>query len=400
VELSRSASEEELASELRSWLTTALPRLPVRPDADDWAARRAFDTTWQRMLYDGGYAGISWPREYGGRDASPGEQLVFLEELSRADAPYVGVNFVGNLHAGPTIMAEGTDEQKARFLPPILRGDEIWSQGFSEPGAGSDLASLRTRAERDGDEYVVNGQKVWSSFAHVADVGELLVRTDPDAPKHKGISWLIVPLDATGITIRPLRHIGGSTEFCEVFYDDVRIPVANRVGAENDGWRVAMVTFAFERGTGFVGEIMEAVRLCRELVGVACTLTRGSARAWDDAALRREVGRLAADFDALWSLTAWNVSEASRNGVPGPGASVLKLRLCEAFQELAEVGMRLLGRAGLSQEDVGQLHAGRMVEEYLRGLALTIGGGTSQVQRNIVAERVLGLPKEPPWTSN
>jgi len=400
VELSRSESESELASELRLWLASALPELPPRPDADDWAARRAFDTTWQRMLYDGGYAGISWPKEYGGRDASPGEQLVFLEELSRANAPYVGVNFVGNLHAGPTIMAEGTDEQKARFLPPILRGDEIWSQGFSEPGAGSDLASLRTKAVRDGDEYVVNGQKVWSSFAHVADVGELLVRTDPDAPKHKGISWLIVPMDAHGITIRPIRHIGGSTEFCEVFYDDVRIPVANRVGAENDGWRVAMVTFAFERGTGFVGEIMEAARLCRDLVGIAGSITKGSASAWDDAALRRDVGRLTADFDALWSLTAWNVSEASRNGVPGPGASVLKLRLCEAFQELAEVGMRLLGRAGLSQDDVGDLHASHMVEEYLRGLALTIGGGTSQVQRNIVAERVLGLPKEPPWTSN
>jgi alkylation response protein AidB-like acyl-CoA dehydrogenase len=400
VELRRSESEQELASALRTWLAEVLPDLPRRPDPHDWDARRDFDTTWQRMLFDGGYAGISWPKEYGGRDASPAEQLVFLEEINRANAPYVGVNFVGTMHAGPTIMAEGTPEQKTRFLPPILRGEQVWCQGFSEPGAGSDLASLRTRALRDGDEYIVNGQKVWSTYAHIADIGELLVRTDPDAAKHKGITWLVVPMDSPGITIRPIRTIAGPSEFCEVFYDDVRIPVANRVGPENDGWRVAMVTFAFERGTGFLGEIMEGVRLCRALIKVATSITSGASSAWDDAALRRDVGILACDFDALWSLTAWNVSEASRNGVPGPGASVLKLRLCEAFQELASIGMRVLGRAGLSQEDVGELHSSHLVEEYLRGLALTIGGGTSQVQRNIVAERVLGLPKEPPWTSN
>ena len=316
--------------------------------------------------------------------------------MNRAGAPYVGVNFVGNLHAGPTIIAEGTEEQKQRFLPPILTGDEVWCQGFSEPGSGSDLASLRTRAVRDGDEYIVNGQKVWSTYAHIADVGELLVRTDPDAPKHKGITWLVVPMHAPGITIRPIRTIAGTTEFCEVFYDDVRIPVANRLGAENDGWRVSMVTLSFERGTAFVGEIMEAYRLCRALVELAAKVTRKGGTAWEDAGLRRDVGRLAADFDALWSLTIWNVSEASRDGVPGPGASVLKLRLCEAFQELADVGMRVLGRAGLSQEGTGE----HLVAEYLRGLSLTIGGGTSQVQRNIVAERVLGMPKEPVWTSS
>jgi alkylation response protein AidB-like acyl-CoA dehydrogenase len=400
VRLSYSESERDLADELRSWLAQVLPELPPRPDPANWEARRDYDTGWQRRLFDAGYAGISWPLEYGGRGASPSEQLVFLEEMNRANAPYIGVNFVGNLHAGPTIIAEGTDDQKRRFLPPILRGDEVWCQGFSEPGAGSDLASLRTRAVRDGDEYVVNGQKVWSTYAHIADIGELLVRTDPDAAKHRGITWLVVPMHSPGITIRPIRTIAGPSEFCEVFYDDVRIPVANRVGAENDGWRVTMVTLAFERGTAFVGEIMEAVRLSRALVEVAATVTRRGATAWEDAALRRDVGRLAADFDALWSLTAWNVSEATRNGVPGPGGSVLKLRLSEAFQELAELGMRLLGRAGLSQEDVGGLHSSHLVEEYLRSLSLTIGGGTSQVQRNIVAERVLGMPKEPAWTSS
>ncbi|MFI5043099.1 MAG: acyl-CoA dehydrogenase family protein, partial [Acidimicrobiales bacterium] len=266
--------------------------------------------------------------------------------------------------------------------------------------SGSDLASLRTRAVRDGDQYVVNGQKVWSTFANVADFGELLVRTDPDRPKHRGLTWLAVPMNSPGITVRPIRTIAGPSEFCEVFYDDVRIPVANRVGGENDGWRVAMVTLGFERGTAFVGEIMEATKLVRVLVEVAARVTRRSATAWEDVGLRREVGRLAADFDALWSLTAWNVSEASREGVPGPGSSVLKLRLCEAFQELATLGMRVLGRAGLSREDVDELGSSRLVGEYLRGIGLTIGGGTSQIQRNIVAERVLGLPKEPAWTSN
>jgi alkylation response protein AidB-like acyl-CoA dehydrogenase len=350
------------------------------------------------MLYDAGYAGVSWPGAYGGRDASPVEQLVFWEELARAGAPYVGVNFVGTLHAGPTIIAEGTEEQRKVFLPPILRGEQVWCQGFSEPSAGSDLASLRTKAIRDGDEYVVNGHKIWSSYAHVADYGELLVRTDPDAPRHRGISWLIVPMSAPGITVRPIRTISGPSEFCEVFYDDVRIPVANRVGAENDGWRVAMVTFAFERGTAFVGEIAEAVRLARSVVSVATELTSGATSAWDDTSLRRELGMVMAKFDALWSLTTWNVSEAAQNGRPGMGGSVLKLQLCDAYQQLGDVAMRFLGRARLSMdEDSNSL---RLIEEYLRGLGFTIGGGTSQIQRNIIAERVLGLPKEPAWTSS
>jgi alkylation response protein AidB-like acyl-CoA dehydrogenase len=388
VQLGYSDAERRFGDEVRAWLEQALPTLPSRPPRDDWEARRRFDTAWQRMLFDAGYAGIQWPRAYGGRELSPAEQLVFLEELDRAGAPDVGVNFVGINHAGPTVLSEGTEEQKQRYLPAILRGEETWCQGFSEPEAGSDLASLRTRALRDGEEYVVSGQKVWSTYAHVADQQELLVRTDPDAPKHKGITWLIVPMSSPGITVRPIRTIAGPSEFCEVFYDDVRVPVANRVGAENDGWRVAMVTFAFERGTGFVGEITEGMRLCRAIVDAA---KRNGA--WDEVDVRRSIGRAAASFEALWSLTAWNVSEAARHGVPGPGASVLKLRTGEAFQELAEIGVDVLGRGALAMD-------GPVLPEYLRGFGLTIGGGTSQIQRNIIAERVLGLPKEPPWTSN
>src|SRR5437879_3393722 len=295
-------AEQQFRAELRSWLESALPALPPKPAMDDWLGRRAYDTRWQRMLFEAGYAGLNWPTELGGRGASPTEHLVFLEETERAHAPYVGVNFVGLLHAGPTLIAEATPEQQSRYLPPILRGDEVWCQGFSEPGAGSDLASLRTRAVRDGDDYVVSGQKIWTSHAEVADFCELLVRTDPEAPKHRGISWLVLPIDSPGVEVRPLRTIYGSSEFSEVFLDEVRVPVANRVGAENDGWRVAMVTFSFERGTALVSEMVEARRQLDELVKVAKAVTRGSATAWDDTGLRRDVGHAAAEPDPLWTL--------------------------------------------------------------------------------------------------
>jgi alkylation response protein AidB-like acyl-CoA dehydrogenase len=318
VELRYSDADEEFRAQLRAWLDATLPQLAPPPPRDDWDARRKWDTDWQRRLFDAGYAGLHWPAEYGGRGASPTEQLIFYEETARARAPYVGVNFVGTLHAGPTLIEEGTDAQKAAHLPRILRGEEVWCQGFSEPNAGSDLASLRTRATRDGDDYVVNGQKIWCSFGQVADVGELLVRTDPDAPKHKGISWLILPMDLPGIEIRPIKTVLGSSEFCEVFLTDVRVPVANRVGAENDGWRVTNVTLKYERGTAFVSELVDAMRLCEDLAPYV-----------RDPATRRELGRCAAELDALWALTKRNVSQAAR-GTTGPGAMVIKLAYSEA----------------------------------------------------------------------
>ena len=337
-----------------------------------------YDTDWQRRLFDAGYAGMSWPREYGGRDAAPTEQLLFLEETTRAQAPYVGVNFVGNLHAGPTLIAEGTDQQKAAHLPRILRGDEVWCQCFSEPGAGSDLAGLRTRAVRDGDDYVVSGQKIWCSFGHVGEFGELLVRTDPDASKHRGISWLILPMDAAGIEVRPIETLLGSSEFAEVFFDEVRVPVANRVGAENDGWRVTNVTLSFERGTAFVSEMVDARRLADEL--------RPLVR---DPTDRHELGHVLAQLDALWALTMRNVTQAS-HGTPGPGALMFKLAYSEARDRLGELSMRVLGRGAFDVHDY-------RVEERLRTLSLPIAAGTSQIQRNIIGERLLGLPKEKSW---
>jgi alkylation response protein AidB-like acyl-CoA dehydrogenase len=301
---------------------------------------------------------------------------------------------VGLLLAGPTLIAEATDEQKHRHLPRILRGEEVWCQGFSEPEAGSDLASLRCRAVRDGDEYVVTGQKIWTSFAQVADYAEMLVRTDPDAPKHKGISWLILPMDAPGIEIRPLRTIVGSTEFSEVFFDGVRVPVDNRVGAENDGWRVTMVTLGFERGTGFISDLVDTNRLLGDLAALARKVRRRSGTAWDDGALRREIGRLQAEMDALWAMTKRNLAQADRRGVPGPAGSVVKLYYADLYQRLTDVAMRVLDRASLSMDDVGDLPSGLFVHERLRSTSFTIAAGSSQIQRNIIAERILGLPKE------
>jgi alkylation response protein AidB-like acyl-CoA dehydrogenase len=387
--------EEGFRATLRAWLDDVLPTLPAAPHRMDWPARRAYDTRWQRMLHDAGYAGINWPSEFGGRGATPTEHLVFLEETERARAPYVGMNFVGLLHAGPTLIVEASAEQKAHYLPAILRGEHVWCQGFSEPSAGSDLASLRCRAIRDGDDYVITGQKIWTSFAHVADYCELLVRTDPDAPKHRGITWLILPMSSPGIEIRPLRTMEGSTEFCEVFLDEVRVPVANRVGAENDGWRVAMVTLSFERGTAFVSEMLQTIELCRDLAALARTITRGSATAWDDAGVRRDIGRIAAELDALWALTKRNISEATRTGLVGVGGNVFKLAYSDLRHRLGEVALHLLDRASLSIDDLGELPTGRHVQGRIHGLSMSIAAGTSQVQKNIVAERVLGLPKDP-----
>jgi hypothetical protein len=382
VDLRYSETDEAFRTEVRAWLDDAVATYGPPPPPGDWGARRAYDTGWQRLLHDAGYAGLNWPVEYGGRGLPSSQQLVYLEEYAASGAPYVGTNFVGNAHAGPTLIAEGTEAQRRHHLPRILRGESVWCQGFSEPGAGSDLAALRTRAVRDGDDYVVTGQKIWTSNAQVADFCELLVRTDADAPKHKGITWLILPMDTPGITIRPLTTITGSQEFSEVFLDDVRVPVANRVGGEHDGWRVSMVTFSFERGTAFVSEMLQSFGLLRDLKGEAQRNGR-----WDDAGVRRSIGRLAADLDALWALTKRNVSQASRTGVPGVGGSVFKLHYSEARKRMGTLAMEVLGpeAVDLSHPQVdGQIHA----------VSLTIAAGTSQIQRNIVGERILGLPKE------
>jgi len=395
VDLRYSEADERFRRDLRGWLAEAVPAHGPPPPVHDWSARRIYDTGWQRKLFDADYAGINWPAAYGGRDASLTEQLVYYEETARAGAPYVGVNFVGMLHGGPTLIAEGTPEQKDRHVPRILKGEEVWCQGFSEPSAGSDLAALSTRAVRDGDHYVVSGHKIWTSFAHAADFCELLVRTDPSAPKHRGITWLIMPMDADGIEIRPLRTLAGEGEFSEVFLDEVRIPVSNRVGKENDGWRVTNVTLRFERGTAFASEMIQLQQFLRELALLSRNVKREGGTAWDDPGLRREIGHIAAELDALWAMVKLSVCQSSKTGVPGLGGSAIKLFYSELYQRIGELGMRLLGRGALSREDVAGLPSGHILKRAMQSLSLTIAAGTSQIQRNIIAERILGLPKEP-----
>ncbi len=396
MDLRYSESDESFRKDLRAWLAEAVPAHGKPPPIrGNWEARRDYDTAWQRKLFDAGYAGINWPREYGGRDASLPEQLVYYEEIARAKAPYVGVNFVGLLHGGPTLVAEGTPEQKARHLPYILRGEQVWCQGFSEPGAGSDLASLSTRAERDGDHYVVSGHKIWTSFAQVADYCELLVRTDPNAPKHRGITWLAMPMDLPGIEIRPLPTLMGEGEFSEVFLDGVRVPVDGRVGAENDGWRVTNVTLGFERGTAFASDMFQLQEFLADMVRVARRVTRDDTRAWEDRALRREVGHLAAELDALWAMVKYTVSEAGKTGVPGLAASAVKLYYTELKQRVGEVASRIVGRAVLSRDNLDDWPNGDFLHSALQSLSLTIAAGSSQIQRNIISERILGLPREP-----
>ena len=394
MDLRYTESEEKFRDGLRAWLVDVLPTLPPEPPRHAWPERRSFDTAWQRMLFEAGYAGINWPKEFGGRGATPSEHLIFLEETERARAPYVGHNFVGLLHAGPTLMNEATSEQKAFHLPGILKGEHVWCQGFSEPNAGSDLASLGCRAIRDGDHYVISGQKIWTSFAHTADYCEMLVRTDPEVAKHRGISWLILPMDLPGIEIRPLRTMEGTTEFSEVFFDEVRVPVSNRVGDENDGWRVTMVTLSFERGTAFVSEMLQSMELLKDLAALARNVTRGSSLAWDDAGLRRDVGRLTAEADGLWALTKRNISQAQRTGAVGVGGNVFKVQYTEFRNKLGDLAFRILDRASLSLDDLGSLPTGEHVHGRIHAISLGIAAGTSQIQRNIIAERVLGLPKE------
>lgn len=382
-----SPDETRFRGEVRSWLNVLLPTLGPRPSPENWQARRVYDAAWQRAQYDAGFAGIDWPREFGGRGGTPIEQLIFVEECSRARAPYGAANFVGVKHAGPTIFTEGSKEQRQRYLAPILRGEEIWCQGFSEPGAGSDLAAVRTRAVRQGDHYVLNGQKIWTSHAQVADQCEMIVRTGEEGDRHRGLTFLIVPMDLPGIEIRPLRTVLGSEEFAEVFLSDVRVPVANRVGAEGAGWKVAMTTLGFERGTVFIPELVDAQVLVSDLQAL-CTKRRS-----EDTALSNELAGYADELEALWALIVRSVSGATPGQAPGLMGSLFKLRFTELFQEITQTAAEVLGTASILLTDVDDRPVRHWGEERLRALSLTLAGGTSQIQRNIIAERMLGLPR-------
>jgi alkylation response protein AidB-like acyl-CoA dehydrogenase len=383
--------EAAFRRELRAWIEANLPEGwkehgPTRGRMNEDVSR-----AWSRKLSDAGYAGLTWPKEFGGAGAPYTHQAILLEESARAETPeHIGV--IGLGMAGPTIIAHGTDEQKSRYLGKILSGEEVWCQGFSEPGSGSDLGSLRTKAVEDGDDFVVNGQKVWSSFAHIADWCILLVRTDPEAPKHHGITYLLADMQAPGVEVRPLRQITGDPEFNEIFFNDVRVPKANVLGEPNQGWKVAMTTLLHERGTlGFALTARLEV-LMRRLVELAKDVTRNGGRAADDPLIRDRIAGQWIELQALKFTNYRALTTLVKTGIPGPEGSIAKLHWSESNQRLSKLALEILGPHSQLDGDEG-MWQGYWQYQQLRSRGNTIEAGTSEILRNIIAERVLGLPR-------
>jgi alkylation response protein AidB-like acyl-CoA dehydrogenase len=391
-----SADDEAFRQELRSWLQKNAPRNVPRDDtgdefheggADDWKRR----VEWHKKMHEGGWVGLSWPKEYGGRGATITQQLIYNEEMAKANTPML-VNGLGIMLVGPTIIHWGTEEQKKRYVPKILSGEEIWCQGYSEPGSGSDVASLQTRAVEEGDYFIINGQKVWTSDAHHADMCILLTRTDPQAPKHKGISYILVDMHSPGVTVRPLVQITGDANFNEVFFEDVKVPKKNLVGEKNQGWQVAITTLMFERsGIGGGRDMMGAVR---ELGDLAKMVKVNGGSAWDDASVQQRIAGFACEAAALKYTGYRQLTRRLKGLPPGPEGSVLKLCTSELNLRMNKFAMELLGpfsqiefRAPMSVDH------GKWSYRMLASRALTIAGGTSEIQHNIIGERVLGLPK-------
>lgn len=382
-----SAEERSFRAEVRDWLATNVPeeRRPLRgPEL------RAFDLAWQRRKFDGGYAAVSWPKDHGGRGLSLIQQMIWFEECARARAPSYGILSIALGHAGPTIAAHGSDEQRQYHLARILRGEVVWCQGFSEPGAGSDLGSLRTKAVVDGDHLVVTGQKIWTSQAQYADWQELLVRTDTAAPKHKGITWVICDMRTPGITVRPIETLAGEEHFCEVFYDEVRIPLSNVVGGINGGWPVAMSTLASERGSAAASRIFDLSRLIEDLIAMARDRTDGTGRALiADGEVAARLAAHRAEAAALRAMGFAMISTGRQGRDAGSVAAILFLYFGELVQRVRETAMLLLGTASLDLAGPD----GALVRGFLADRQHMIAGGTAEVRRNIIAERVLGLPR-------
>jgi len=403
VELGLTRDEEAFRRELRGWLDAHLPegwgtrafRYPRDP-----AERLQWFRDWQARMDAGGWVAIHWPPEFGGRDATLMEQVVYHTELALRKVPAL-IGHIGLSLCGPTIMVHGTPEQRTRFLAPMRSGEHIWCEGFSEPDAGSDLASLKTRGVIDGDELVVNGQKIWTSGAEIADWMFALVRTDPDAPKRHGISFVLVPMDAAGLDVRPIRQIGGDAGFNEVFLSDVRVPLENVVGPLHEGWSVARTTLSHERSTLFMASQLRMSQTLDDVVSLAKRSTddAGRPRA-SDPQLRRRIARawIATQLARINGMR--NLGRVLAGDQPGPEGAVMKLFGQESEKSLYELALDVAGPAGVLDKGAGDApDGGKWVLGYLRTRASTIGGGTSEIQRNILAERVLGLPRDP-WADD
>ena len=389
MDLDLSPDMADFRDEVRTWLAEHVPR---DEQPHEGTAMREFDLAWQRTQFDGGWAGINWPVEYGGRGLSLLQQMIWFEELAWADAPDVGVCFVGLNHAGPTLIARAREEQKAANLPRILRGEVVWCQGFSEPGAGSDLAGLSTRAVVDGDHLVVNGSKIWTSYADVADHQELLVRTSRGERRHDGITWVIADMHAPGITVRPIRTMTGPAAFCEVFYDDVHIPLSSVVGEVGGGWSVAMSTLSFERGTGFLREQVRLVRLIDDLIGFAGDrVDRRGRRRIDDETIAARLATARAEAQALRAMALADLSRNARRPQPGVEGSMLRLFYGQLSQRVHALAVDIAQEDGLEDRPYGRPDS--WSTNWYRTFPHTIAAGSKDIQRNLIGERMLGLPR-------
>lgn len=378
MELAVNPDLRDFREEARAWLASNVPREP-RP-ADAGTHTRDFDKAWHAAQFAGGWAGIDWPKEYGGRGLPLIKQIIWYEELVRARAPGRGIFGVAFGHAGPTIMTRGNEAQKSYYLPRILRGETPWCQGFSEPEAGSDLASLQTRGIIDGDHVIVTGSKIWTSHAELCDYCELLVRTDSSAEKHKGITWLIADMHAPGIEVRPIRAIDGYPHNCQVFFDEVRIPLANVVDRVNNGWSVAISTLSAERGPGFLDERLEQIIFVDELVDHA----RENGRIEDESIADR-LAEARAMASALRSMAYYQVSRVRPGTVTGPETTAVRAFSVQVEMITARLAIDILGPEALEWTP--------WTRRWLRDFRAPIGGGTKDILRNIIGERVLGLPR-------
>jgi alkylation response protein AidB-like acyl-CoA dehydrogenase len=378
VDFDLSAEEKGFRDEVRAWLKANKPREDGNGDMKSFIENRR---AWQRTLYDAGYVGLTWPKEYGGRGRTFMDQLIFNDEMILAHAPEP-INVIGLGMGGPVVIAHGTEEQKKRYLPPLLSGEEIWCQGFSEPNAGSDLSGLQTRAEDKGDHYLVNGQKVWTTLAHVARWCMLVARERKEANPREGLTYLLVDMESPGIEVRPLVQITGDAEFNEIFFKDVKVPKSQILGEAGNGWAVAMTTLLHERGTLGLALATRAQITASELAERARKLGRGS-----DPLVRQKIAQHTIEARALQLNGYRAVTAVKRSGIPGPEGSILKLMWSELNQRMTETAMDV-GGAGSQVGD-----GGGWKYQFLRARANTIEAGTSEVLRNILAERVLGLPR-------
>lgn len=390
MDLNLTPTERQFRDEFRAWLKDNVPTEwtgggSSSEDREDYIK---YLRDWQRKLYECGWAGISWPKEYGGRGATLLEQSIFQAELARANAPQL-IGTIGLSLVGPTIIALGTEQQKSRYLSKILSGEDIWCQGFSEPNAGSDLASLGTRAARDGEDFIVNGQKIWTSFAQMADWCLLLVRTDADAPKHKGITCLLADMRSQGVSVRPLRQMSGDSGFNEVFFSNVRVPASQVLGEVNRGWTTALTALMNERANLGTGIQVVFKRNLEALIARSHTVERNGVRASQDPIVRQKLAQAYLELEILRLNTDRALTSLSKTGIPGPEGSIQKLYWSEMNQRTQQTAQEILGSYGQLKD----FDNGMWEYAYVRSRGNTIEAGTSEIQRNIIAERVLGLPK-------